>query len=139
MKKNYKTVVVLSDGECNEGSVWEAALFAPKKNLNNIIAIIDYNKWQATARSNDTLELSPLKEKFEAFGWQTYEIDGNNIEEISSLFEKIKNSQEKPIAIVANTVKGKGVSFMEDDNNWHYKVPTYEELELAKKELGIDT
>lgn len=137
LKETYKTIVVLSDGECNEGSVWEAALFAPKHNLN-LIAIIDYNKWQATGRSNETMQLSPLKEKWEAFGWETYEIDGHDISQILSLFEKIKDNINKPIAIIANTVKGEGVSFMEDNNNWHYKTPNIEELKKAKQELGIE-
>jgi transketolase len=137
LNQPFKVVALLSDGECNEGSVWEAALLAPKLNLNNLIAIIDYNKWQATARSNETTNLSPLKEKWEAFGWDTYELDGNNIDEILSLFSKIKNDRQTPIAIIANTIKGKGISFMEDDNNWHYKIPNEEEVLKAKQELGV--
>ncbi|MBI5346638.1 MAG: transketolase [Chlamydiae bacterium] len=132
-----KVVVLLSDGECNEGTVWEAALFAPAKNLNNLIAIIDFNKWQATGRSEETMTLSPLKNKWESFGWQTYEIDGHNIDEILDTFNKISKKQEKPIAIIAHTIKGKGISFMEDDNNWHYRIPTQEELLKVKNELGI--
>lgn len=137
LKEDFKTVVVMSDGECNEGSVWEAALFAPKQNLNNLITIIDYNKWQATGRSNDTMQLAPLKEKWDAFGWESYEIDGHNIKEIITLFNTIKENRKKPIAIIANTVKGKGVTFMEDNNDWHYRTPNIDELEKAKIELGI--
>ncbi|NGX56915.1 MAG: Ferredoxin fas2 [Candidatus Anoxychlamydiales bacterium] len=136
MNKDYKVVVLLSDGECNEGSVWEAAMFAPKKNLNNLITIVDYNKWQATGKSEEIMQISPLKEKWQAFGWQTYEIDGNDLQDILNIFEK-NSSREKPIAIIAHTIKGKGISFMENDNNWHYRIPTQEEVKLAKEELKI--
>lgn len=132
--KNYRVMVLMSDGECNEGSVWEAALFAPMHKLNNLIAIIDFNKWQATGKSEEVMHLSPLKDKWTAFGWEAYEIDGNNMEEIVATFEKIPKST-KPIAIIAHTVKGKGVSFMENDNNWHYRIPSEKELVLAKAEL----
>lgn len=135
LNEHYRVMVLLSDGECNEGSVWEAALFAPARKLDNVIAIIDFNKWQATGRSEEVMQLSPLKEKWAAFGWQTYDIDGHNIEEILSVFSKIPEIQGKPTAIIAHTVKGKGVSFMEDDNNWHYRIPKDEELMRAKIEL----
>ena len=131
----YQVMVLLSDGECNEGSVWEAALFAPAHGINNLTVVIDYNKWQATGRSDEVMQLSPLKDKWESFGWQTLEIDGNNHEEISAAYQQI--SPDKPTAIVAHTIKGKGVSFMEDDNNWHYRIPNDEEIAKAKKELNI--
>jgi transketolase len=134
LNESYRTMVLLSDGECNEGSVWEAALFAPAQKLTQLTAIIDFNKWQATGRSTEIMQLSPLREKWAAFGWQTYEIDGHNFEEILSAFSQIPASN-KPTAIIAHTVKGKGVSFMQDDNNWHYRIPTAEELAKAKKEL----
>ncbi len=134
-KKNYRVFVVMSDGECNEGSVWEAAMFAPAKKLDNVVAIIDFNKWQATGRSCETLALQPLKQKWEAFGWSTYEIDGHNLEELVETLKNTPDGSGKPIAVIANTVKGKGVSFMEDDNNWHYRIPTDDEVELARKEL----
>ncbi len=134
-KKNYRTMVLMSDGECNEGSVWEAALFAPIHKLDNLIAVIDFNKWQATGRSEEIMQLSPLREKWAAFGWQAYEIEGHNFEEILTTFAKIPESPGKPTAIIAHTIKGKGVSFMEDDNNWHYRIPNEEELFRAKKEL----
>jgi transketolase len=132
---SYRVMVLMSDGECNEGSVWEAALFAPVHNLDNLIAIIDYNKWQATGKSDQIMQLSPLKEKWEAFGWQAYEIDGNSFDDILSSFSKIPEKPGKPTVIIAHTVKGKGISFMEDDNNWHYRIPTDEELEKVKQEL----
>jgi transketolase len=136
LNEHYRVMVLLSDGECNEGSVWEAALFAPAKKLDQLIAIVDFNKWQATGRSEEIMQLSPLKEKWAAFGWQTYEIDGNDFDQILEVFSKIPESPGKPTAIIAHTVKGKGVSFMEDDNNWHYRIPTDEELLKAKYELG---
>ena len=133
----YRVMVLMSDGECNEGSVWEAALFAPVHKLDNLIAIIDFNKWQATGRSEQIMQLTPFKEKWESFGWQTYEINGNSHEEILEVFAKIPETPGKPTAIIAHTVKGKGVSFMEDDNNWHYRIPTEEELLKAKEELAL--
>lgn len=136
LKEDYRVMVLLSDGECNEGSVWEAALFAPMQKLNNVIAVIDFNKWQATGRSEEVMHLSPLKEKWTAFGWEAHEINGNNMQEILNVFAKIPQST-KPVAIIAHTVKGKGISFMEDDNNWHYKIPSEKEAAAAKLELGI--
>ncbi len=134
-KQDYQVVTLLSDGECNEGSVWEAALFAPAHNINNITAIIDYNKWQATERSDEVMQISPLKDKWEAFGWQTLEIDGNHFDDILDAYGKISSTQ--PTAIIAHTIKGKGISFMEDNNNWHYRIPNHEEILLVKQELRI--
>ncbi len=135
-KQNYSTFALLSDGECNEGSTWEAALFATAKKLPRMTVIIDYNKWQATGRSDEVLELKPLAEKWKAFGWNTKEIDGHNY---AALLESLKDGSQsaQPTAIIAHTVKGKGVSFMEDDNNWHYRTPNEEELSKAEIELGI--
>lgn len=135
--QSYRVFVLMSDGECNEGSVWEAAMFAPAQNLDNLCVIIDYNKWQATARSNETLALAPLRDKWEAFGWDAIEVDGHDVENLAALLNNVPGNSGKPTAIIANTVKGKGVSFMEDDNNWHYRSPTDEEVELARAELGL--
>ena len=137
-KKDFMTYVLMSDGECNEGSVWEAALFAPAKKLNKLCAVVDYNKWQATGKSKDILSLGSLTEKFEKFGWKVKEIDGHNHDEIYSTCIAAKSELEKPTMIIANTIKGKGVSFMENDNNWHYRIPTNEEVLIAKKELNIE-
>jgi len=143
-KKNYLTYVIISDGECNEGSTWEAALFAPAKKLDNLIVMVDYNKWQATGRSNEVLGLHPMIDKWKSFGWNVYEIDGNNVNQIVDTLSKIKSSirtnqaNGKPSIIVCHTVKGKGASFMEDDNNWHYRAPTPAEIDLVKKELGVE-
>ena len=135
--KKYKTYSLLSDGECNEGSIWEAALLAPKLKLSNLIAVVDYNKWQATGRSQEIMELEPLAEKWKAFGWFVQEINGHDFLEIHDSFLNTKNKKDKPSIIIANTIKGKGVSFMEDDNNWHYRTPNDEELKLALAELSL--
>ncbi len=131
----YKTYALLSDGECNEGSIWEAAMLASSIEINDLTVIIDFNKWQATGRSEEIMSLNPLKDKWKSFGWNVEEINGHNFIEIDNAFKnKIKN--KKPYAIIANTIKGKGISFMEDDNNWHYKIPSKSELDLAIKELS---
>lgn len=129
-----RNVVLMGDGEQNEGSVWEAALFASANGLDNLVGIIDYNKWQATGRSNEILEIRPLASKWKSFGWEALEIDGHDL----TAFEEALNykSSGKPKIIVANTVKGKGVSFMEDDNNWHYRLPNDDEMLKIAKELG---
>jgi transketolase len=137
MPVSYRVFALMSDGECNEGSVWEAAMFAAAQNLSNLCVIIDYNKWQATARSNETLQLSPLCDKWESFGWDAHEIDGHDIGALANAMASVPNRSSKPVAFIAHTVKGKGVSFMEDDNNWHYRAPTAEEVALARKELGL--
>lgn len=131
-----RVYVLLSDGECNEGSVWEAAMFAPAKGLDNAVAIIDYNRWQATGRSDEVLALQPLKEKWTAFGWSAYEVDGHDVEELLAVLRNCPDGSGKPVAVVARTIKGKGVSFMEDDNNWHYRIPNADETAAALKELG---
>jgi transketolase len=136
-QNNYKTIVLMSDGESQEGSVWEAAMFAPKHNLNSLTVIIDYNKWQATGKTNDIMQFEPFKDKWIAFGWNCVEVDGHNIKELTQALQK-NYSNNKPLAIVAHTVKGKGVSFIEDDNNWHYRSPTLAEVALASKELNVE-
>jgi transketolase len=136
-KKKYRVYVLLSDGENNEGSVWEAAMFAAAQKLENLLVVVDYNKWQATARSNETLMLAPLAEKWRAFGWDTYEVDGHDVGELARKMQILPNGSGKPVALIAHTVKGKGVSFMEDDNNWHYRAPTADEVVKAHKELGL--
>ena len=135
--ETFRVFALLSDGENNEGSVWEAAMFAAAQKLENVCVIVDYNKWQATARSNETLMLAPLRAKWEAFGWDAHEIDGHDVGLLAKLMSNIPNGSGKPVALIANTVKGKGVSFMEDDNNWHYRAPTAEEVVKAHKELGL--
>tara|TARA_R110000824_G_scaffold366730_3_gene555798 strand:- start:60465 stop:61307 length:843 start_codon:yes stop_codon:yes gene_type:complete len=136
-EQDYRVYALMSDGECNEGSVWEAAMFAAAQKLENLCIIVDYNKWQATARSDETLALAPLREKWEAFGWDAVEIDGHDIAAVARHMTNVPNGSGKPVAIIAHTIKGKGVSFMEDDNNWHYRAPTAEEVALSHKELGL--
>ena len=135
---SYRVYILLSDGECNEGSVWEAALMAPEQGLDNLVAIVDFNKWQATGRSEEITALKPLAEKFESFGWSSYEINGHQADEISNILNKVPDGSGKPVAVIAHTVKGKGISFMEDDNNWHYRIPDDKEVLDAIKELELD-
>ena len=133
----YRVYVLLSDGECNEGSVWEAAMFASGRQLDNLAVIVDFNKWQATGRTCEITGLDPLPQKWESFGWNTVEIDGHNIQNLLDILVNVPDGSGKPLAVIAHTVKGKGVSFMEDDNNWHYRIPTEDEVEQARTELGV--
>jgi transketolase len=135
--QDFQVLVCMSDGECNEGTVWEAAMFAAARNLQNLTVVIDYNKWQATGRSDEVMALSPLREKWAAFGWNALEVDGHDIPALLAALDRSRQIPGKPTAIIAHTVKGKGVSFMEDDNNWHYRVPKAAEVEAARKELGL--
>jgi len=136
-KQSYRVCVVMSDGECEEGSVWESALFAPMHKLEHLITFIDYNKWQATGRSNEVMSLQPLAEKWKAFGWSVYEINGHDMQALVNILKNFPDGSGKPVAVIAHTIKGKGISFMEDDNNWHYRTPSAEEVIAAKKELGL--
>ncbi|MEG1946214.1 MAG: transketolase [Lachnospiraceae bacterium] len=130
--------VILGDGECQEGSVWEAAMSASHQKLNNLTVILDSNKLQAMGTLDDILSLTPLNEKWKSFGWEVQEIDGHNIEEICEVLKKDKESKgKKPRLIIANTIKGKGISFMENVPIWHYRMPNEEELELVLKELEL--
>jgi transketolase len=129
---NFKVYVLCGDGELNEGSVWEGILFAGHRKLDNLTLIVDYNKLQAYGRTNEVLNLEPLVSKFKSFHWEVEEIDGHNFEEIEKALTKKVN---KPKAIIAHTIKGKGISFMEDKLEWHYKSPNQEELLKALEEL----
>jgi len=135
--RSYRVFTLLSDGECNEGAVWEAAQFAAGRGLENLIAIIDFNKWQATGRSCEVMALEPLVDKWRAFGWSACEIDGHDLGRLVEVLSRTPDGSGRPVAVVAHTVKGKGVSFMEDDNNWHYRIPDSGEVLAAKKELGL--
>ncbi len=134
---SYRTYTLLSDGELNEGSVWEAAMFAASQRLERVTAIVDFNKWQATARSCDVMALEPLSEKWRSFGWRVREIDGHSMPELLEALSPVPDESGRPVMVIAHTVKGKGVSFMENDNNWHYRIPTEREVSLAKRELGL--
>lgn len=132
---NSKVFVLISDGECDEGSTWEAILFAGHHKLDNLTVIIDYNKFQALGKTNEILNLEPLKDKWISFGWQVQEIDGHNFQEIEKSLLAVPLQKDKPNVIIAHTIKGKGVSFMENQLSWHYKSPNKEQYELAIKEI----
>ena len=133
-EKNYKVYVLIGDGECNEGSIWEAAMAAPNFKLNNIVSIIDRNNLQQTGTNKEIMSVGNIAEKWKSFGWDVIELDGHNIEELYNAFKKERNST-KPLAIIANTIKGKGFSFSENNNDWHHKVMSKSQYELAIKEL----
>lgn len=135
--KDNRTFVLLSDGELDEGSNWEAILFAPQHKLDNLTVIVDYNKIQSFGRVQDVLELEPLADKFRAFRWAVREVDGHNIDELLRAFEELPFERGKPNAVIAHTIKGKGVSFMENDLAWHYKSPTSEQMQAALNELEL--
>jgi len=134
---DYNVYALLSDGECNEGSVWESAMLAAAQKVERLAVVIDFNKWQATGRSEEVMALAPLTDKWRAFGWSTYEIDGHDLKALVEVLSRVPDGSGKPVAIVAHTTKGRGVSFMEDDNNWHYRIPTQDEVVIAKRELGV--
>ncbi|QNI37181.1 transketolase [Edaphobacter albus] len=131
----FRTFVLLSDGELDEGSNWEAILFAPQHKLDNLVVIIDYNKIQSFGSVKDVLDLDPLADKFRAFRWSVKEVDGHDMEELVETFHSLPLENSRPTAIIAHTVKGKGISFMENQLAWHYKSPTNEQIEIALKEL----
>jgi len=131
----YRVFVLLSDGECDEGSTWEAALFASHHRLNNLTAIVDYNKLQAFGTVKEVLDLEPMVEKWQSFGWAVREIDGHNFEQIEDALFGVPFEPEQPSCIIAHTVKGKGVSFMENQLIWHYWSPDEEQLRQALTEL----
>jgi transketolase len=133
--KTFKTYVLMSDGECEEGSVWEAAILASRFKLDNLIGIIDKNKWQAYDRTDKIQNLSLLKSKWEAFGWSCKEVDGNNLHELTQIFRGIPFEIGKPSMIIADTIKGKGVSEIEDKMEWHYKSPKADELKYFIESL----
>ncbi|MBU2444422.1 MAG: transketolase [Bacteroidetes bacterium] len=134
-RKKYRVYCMIGDGETQEGQIWEAFLSAPKFKLDNLCVILDYNKSQIDGYTSDVLNIEPYVDKLKAFNWHTLEINGHNFEEIKSAFGSAKKLKGKPTIIVAHTVKGKSVSFMEDKIEWHGKSPNDEETKLALKEL----
>lgn len=131
-KLDSKIYTIIGDGECNEGSVWEVAMSAPKFKLDNFVVIVDRNNYQQTGSSNDILNLNSLTSKWKSFNWEVIEINGHNINEIYDAFVKKSNL---PKVIIANTIKGKGFSFSENNNDWHHKILTRSQYEVALKEL----
>lgn len=135
-KKPYYTYAIVGDGECDEGSIWEMALFANQFKLNQFVVIVDHNKMQSLDFCENTLSLAPFAEKWKAFGWNVLDIDGHNHDELRAALNAAKQSTDKPTVIIANTVKGKGISFMEFDILWHYRFPHEgEEYDGALQEL----
>jgi transketolase len=127
---------VLSDGECNEGSTWEAVLFAPHHKLDNLVTIVDFNQIQSFGRVSDVLGLQPFADKWRAFGWHAIELDGHDIGALTAHLSPSRQVAGRPTVVIARTVKGKGVSFMEDKLEWHYKSPDDRQLALACAEVG---
>jgi len=137
-KKDYRVYCLIGDGESQEGNIWEAAMAAAHYKCDNLCAILDQNGLQIDGKVSDVMNIEPVADKWTAFGWHTIEIDGNNMEEILSALDKAETIKNKPTMIVAHTVKGKGVSFMENVCSFHGCAPTKEEAQKALKELGCD-
>jgi transketolase len=120
-KASHRVFAVISDGECNEGSTWEAALCASKHRLANLTAVLDYNQQQSYATTHEVLELEPLAAKWSAFGWGVREVDGHDVEQLKGALRQVPFHPEKPSLLICHTIKGKGVSFVENDLQWHHK------------------
>jgi len=134
---DYRTFVILGDGECYEGSVWESAMFAAHHKLDKLVAIVDRNELCILGRTEDLVELGDLEDKWRSFGWNALSIDGHDFGEIFDAFAKLDKSDGRPLAIIANTVKGKGISFMEGRPEWHSRMPSDEQMAIARAELGL--
>lgn len=135
-KEDYRVYTLLGDGELQEGIVWEAAMLAAHYGLDNLTAIIDNNGLQIDGENKEVMNVDPIDEKFRAFGWNVISIDGHSVEEIKDAIEEAKSVKGKPTVIVANTVKGRGVSFMENACEWHGNAPSEEQKDIAMSELG---
>lgn len=136
-KKDFITFVLLGDGECCEGSVWEAAMFAARHKLNNLVGIIDKNGLCSTDFIKDCVVMEPLDEKWKAFGWEVIVVNGHSFKDLFSAFANLrKRKSDQPLIVIANTTKGKGVSFMEGNPAWHHSVPRGRDLEIARHELS---
>lgn len=133
--KPHRVYAICGDGECDEGSVWESALFAPHYQLDNLTVTIDYNKMQSLDFCDNTLRLSPFAEKWRAFGWRVFDVDGHDHDALRQAYREAAQGDSRPSLVLANTVKGKGVSFMENNILWHYRSPQGEEYAAALKEL----
>jgi transketolase len=134
--KSYRIFALLSDGECDEGSTWEPILFASHHRLDNLIAMVDYNKIQSLGTVKEVMDLEPLADKWLSFGWAVREINGHDVAEIREALSNVPLEIGRPSCVIAHTVKGKGVSFMENKLLWHYRSPQGEEFEAALAELG---
>lgn len=135
-RESWRVYALLSDGECDEGSIWEAALLAPAWKLDNLTVVVDYNKIQSYGRVEEVIQLEPFADKWRSFGWDVSEVDGHSIDELTEVLSpRPANVTERPHCVLAHTVKGKGVSFMEDDLLWHYRSPQGDEFARALAEL----
>jgi len=135
-KRNYRVYVLMGDGEIQEGNIWEAAMSASHYNCDNLCAILDYNGFQIDGKTCDVMNLEPMAAKWQAFGWHTIEINGHNLKDILAAYDEAKATKGKPTIIIGRTVKGKGVSFMENVCDFHGRAPTAQEMEKALKELA---
>lgn len=137
-ERGFRVYCIVGDGEIEEGQIWEAAMASAHYKLDNLCLIVDNNNLQIDGKVSDVMSVYPLKEKFEAFGFEVFEVDGNDIDELITVFDKAKTVKEKPTAIIAKTIKGKGVSFMEDKADWHGKAPNDEEYKTAMEDLSAN-
>jgi len=137
-KKDFYTYVLIGDGECDEGEIWEAAMAAAKYRLDNLIAICDFNRVQLDGPIDEIMPLDSLPKKWKAFNWNVIEINGHKIEEILKALNEANQTKDRPTIIVAHTIKGKGISFMENVPIWHYRLPNTDEMEIACRELGLE-
>lgn len=134
--KDYRVYALIGDGESQEGMIWEAAMLASHNKLDNLTVFLDYNGLQIDGKNEDIMNIDPIDEKFKSFGWNVMSIDGHSFDQILDAIEKAKNTKGKPSIIISKTIKGKGVSFMEDQVGWHGKAPSQEEANKALEELG---
>lgn len=137
--KSWRVFCLLSDGECDEGSTWEPILFAPQHRLDNLIAIVDYNKIQSLGTVKEVIDLDPFAAKWQTFGWSVREVDGHNLEQIEDALRQVPYESARPSCLIAHTIKGKGVSFMENKLLWHYRSPQGEEYQAALSELECES
>ena len=135
-KKDYRVYSLIGDGECQEGLIWEAAMFASHNKLDNLTVFLDHNGLQIDGTNKEVMNIEPIDEKFESFGWNVLKIDGHSMKEIIEAIDMAKKTKDKPTLIIAKTSKGKGVSFMEDQVGWHGTAPSYEDACKAVEELG---
>ena len=136
-KKPFKVYTLLGDGELSEGSIWESLLSASKYKLDNLVIIIDRNGLQITGKTEEVNPIEPLMDKFLSFGLSVKQVNGNSVSELDSIFNKVPFDEKKPSLIIANTIKGRGVSFIENEVVWHHKLPSDEEYKKAIEELNI--
>jgi len=133
--QSYRVYVLLGDGECDEGQVWEGAMAAAHFKVDNLVAIVDRNRLQIDGWTNDIMNLEPFSSKWQGFGWHVIEVDGHDLSKLIDAFEQAQKVKEQPVVVIANTVKGKGVSFMENNVDFHGKAPNAEQVDIALKEL----